>query len=470
MLSFGRLSRMIFMNKSKSGILVLILLTVVALVHFLGAYDLVTLSPVLLQVVRWVFIVSLCLYAFYRRSLTTWILASMVIGIEIGVDYPLFAQNLRVLSQIFLRMVKTIIAPILFSTLVVGIAGHSDLKQVGRMGWKSILYFEVVTTIALVIGLVAINISQAGVGIAIPEGFHQDLPETTPQTWQDVVLHIFPENIVKSMYNGDVLPIVVFSVIFGIGLALVKEQKRRPFLAFSESLAETMFKFTNIIMYFAPFGVGAAIAVTVGHLGLDILASLLKLLLTLYVALAFFLGTVLFSIAYFLKIPIAQFIKAVSEPVSIAFATTSSESALPIAMENMEKFGVPQKIVSFVIPTGYTFNLDGTTLYLSLASVFVAQAAGIPMSIGAQIIMGLTLMLTSKGVAGVPRASLIILLGTVSSFGLPVWPVMAILGIDELMDMARTSVNVIGNTLASCVIACWEGEFDREKALAFVPD
>ncbi|MEO9210882.1 MAG: cation:dicarboxylase symporter family transporter, partial [Ginsengibacter sp.] len=300
--------------------------------------------------------------------------------------------------------------------------------------------------------------------------FHEELPITAPQTWQDVILHIFPENIIKSMYNGDVLPIVVFSVIFGIALAMVKEAKRKPMLDFSESLAETMFKFTNIVMHFAPFGVGGAIAVTVGHLGVDILFSLAKLLLTLYASLLVFIVVVLGSIAYFTKIPIKQFIKAVSEPVSIAFATTSSESALPIAMENMEKFGVPRKIVSFVLPTGYTFNLDGTTLYLSLASVFVAQAAGMHMPIGTQLIMGLTLMLTSKGVAGVPRASLVILLGTVSSFGLPVWPVMAILGIDELMDMARTSVNVIGNTLASCVIARWEGEFDHEKALAFVPD
>ena len=458
------------MNKRKAGILVLIILTIVAVIHLIDVYNFNSISPVFLRVLRWIFIASLILYAIYKRSLTTWILTSMVIGVEVGLDFPLFAQNLRVLSQVFLRMVKTIIAPILFSTLVVGIAGHSDLKQVGRMGWKSILYFEVVTTLALAIGLIAINISQAGVGIHIPPGFHQELPETVPQTWQDIVLHIFPENIVKSIYNGDVLPIVVFSVIFGIGLAMVSEAKRKPMLHFSESLAETMFKFTNIIMYFAPVGVGAAIAVTVGHLGLDILASLLKLLLTLYVSLAVFISVVLFSIAWFMKIPIRQFIRAVSEPVSIAFATTSSESALPVAMENMEKFGVPQKIVSFVIPTGYTFNLDGTTLYLSLASVFVAQAAGIDMPIGTQIIMGLTLMLTSKGVAGVPRASLIILLGTVSSFGLPVWPVMAILGIDELMDMARTSVNVIGNTLASCVIARWEGEFNAEKALAFVPD
>ena len=364
------------MDKRKSVLLVFIVLTITAIFHFIDLYHFYSVSPVLLRITRWIFIAFLVLFGFYKRTLTTWILISMVIGIEIGVDFPKFANELKVISQIFLRMVKTIIAPILFSTLVVGIAGHSNLKQVGRMGWKSLLYFELVTTVALFIGLIAINISQAGVGIHIPPGFHEELPAAAPHTWQDVVLHIFPENIIKAMYDGDVLPIVVFSVIFGIGLALVKEEKRKPMLKFSESLAETMFKFTNIIMYFAPFGVGAAIAVTVSNLGLDILYSLIKLLLTLYASLIVFIGVVLFSIAYFVKIPIKQFIRAVSEPVAIAFATTSSESALPIAMENMEKFGVPRKIVSFVLPTGYTFNLDGTTLYLSLASIFVAQAAG----------------------------------------------------------------------------------------------
>ena len=270
---------------------------------------------------------------------------------------------------------------------------------------------------------------------------------------------MFPENIVKSIYHGDVLPIVVFSVIFGIALALLSEKKKKPILDFAESLAETMFKFTNIIMHFAPFGVGAAIAVTVGHLGLDILASLLKLLLTLYGALLVFLLGVLLPVALIVKVPIKKFFRAISEPVSIAFATTSSESALPKAMENMEKLGVPRKIVAFVLPTGYTFNLDGSTLYLSLASVFVAQAAGIELSVGEQIVMVFTLMLTSKGIAGVPRATLVILLGTAASFGLPVWPIMAILGIDELMDMARTSVNVIGNCLATIIIAKWEGEY-----------
>ena len=383
----------------------------------------------------------------------------MIIGTEVGLNFPVFAQNLAVLSKIFLRLIKTIIAPILFATLVMGIAGHSNLKQVGRMGWKSILYFEVVTTLALVIGIIAINLTKAGEGIVLPQGFKQELPEAKAQTWDEVVLHIFPENFVKSIYHGDVLPIVVFSVIFGIALALLSEQKKKPVLEFTESLAETMFKFTNIIMHFAPFGVGAAIAVTVGHLGIDILMSLLKLLFTLYGALFVFLFGVLLPIAYFVGVPIKKFIKAISEPVSIAFATTSSESALPKALENMEKVGVPRKIVSFVLPTGYTFNLDGSTLYLSLASVFVAQAAGIDLSIGQQALMVFTLMLTSKGVAGVPRATLVILLATAASFGLPLWPIMAILGIDELMDMARTSVNVIGNCLATIVVAKWEGEY-----------
>jgi proton glutamate symport protein len=383
----------------------------------------------------------------------------MIIGVEIGLNFPEFAQNLIVLSRIFLRLIKTIIAPILFATLVVGIAGHSNLKQVGRMGWKSILYFELVTTLALVIGIFAINITKAGEGIVLPEGFKQDLPETKPQTWDEVVLHIFPENFIKSIYHGDVLPIVVFSIIFGISLALLSEQKKKPVLEFTESLAEIMFKFTNIIMHFAPFGVGAAIAVTVGHLGIDILTSLLKLLFTLYGALLVFLFGVLFPVALLVGVPIRKFIKAISEPVSIAFATTSSESALPKALENMEKLGVPRKIVSFVLPTGYTCNLDGSTLYLSLASVFVAQAAGIDLTIGQQAVMVFTLMLTSKGVAGVPRATLVILLGTAASFGLPLWPIMAILGIDELMDMARTSVNVIGNCLATIVVAKWEREY-----------
>lgn len=456
------------MNTRKAGLLALLLFTVVAIIHVLHFETSVKFSINILMISRWIFIASLVLFAIYKRSLTTWILVAMAVGTEVGVDFREFSQNLAFLSKIFLRLIKTIVAPLLFGTLVVGIAGHSDLKQVGRMGWKSILYFEIVTTIALLIGLAFINLTKAGVGINVPATLLKELPESKPKGWQDHIIDIFPENIIKSVYEGNVLPIVVFSVIFGIALALLSDKKKKPVLDFAGSLAETMFKFTNIIMYFAPFGVGAAIAVTVGHLGLDILKNLLLLLVTLYLALIAFLLFVLLPIALWVaKVPLRKFIQAIREPVSIAFATTSSDSALPKALENMEKFGVPRKIVSFVIPTGYTFNLDGTTLYLSLASIFVAQAAGQDLPFGQQLIIGLTLMLTSKGVAAVPRASLVILIATAHSFGFPLWPIMAIYGIDELMDMARTSVNVIGNTLASCVIARWEGEFDDKKALAF---
>nr|HMT28653.1 cation:dicarboxylase symporter family transporter [Bacteroidia bacterium] len=328
---------------------------------------------------------------------------------------------------------------------------------------KSLLYFEVVTTLALFIGLIAINISKAGVGIKMPEGAHESIPQVAPQSITDIILHIFPENIAKSVVDGQVLQIVVFSIIFGIALAMLSEKKRQPMLNFAEGLSDVMFKFTNIIMYFAPIGVGAAIAYTVGHMGLGILVNLFHLLATLYIALIVFMLVVLLPVALIIKLPIKKFISAISEPVSIAFATTSSEAALPRAMEAMEKLGVPRKIVAFVMPTGYSFNLDGTTLYLSLASVFVAQAAGIDMTWEQQLLMVFTLMLTSKGVAGVPRASLVILLGTASSFGLPVEPIFIILGIDELMDMARTSVNVIGNCLATVVIAKWEGEFKESE-------
>lgn len=458
------------MNKRSSGLLSLSLFTIIAVLHFIHLEHWVTIPDNVLFISRWLLIGSLVLYAWFKKSLTTWIFVAMAIGVEIGLDFPAFSQHLRFLSTIFLRLVKTIVAPLLFSTLVVGIASHSNLKQVGRMGWKSLLYFEVVTTFALIIGLLFINITKAGVGIEVPPALLKELPLAVEKTWQDHIVDIFPENIIKSIYEGNVLPIVLFSVLFGIALAKLAPNRKKPMLEFSESLAETMFKFVNIIMHFAPFGVGAAISVTVGHLGLDILKNLLMLLLTLYMALFAFLLLILLPILLFIKIPLKKFIQAIKEPVSIAFATTSSDSALPIAMENMEKFGVPRKIVSFVIPTGYTFNLDGTTLYLSLASVFVAQAAGLHLSIGEQLIIGFSLMLTSKGVAAVPRASLVILIATASTFGFPLWPIMAIYGIDELMDMARTSVNVIGNTLASCVVARWEGEFDDNKAMAFQAD
>ncbi len=455
---------MILKYLSRGLFLSLFLVIVLHLVHFY----ITDIPEHLLNAVRWFLAILICVFAYQKKSLTTWILASMVVGLQIGITFPDIAVNLRFLSQIFIRMIKTIIAPILISTLVVGIAGHGNIKQVGRMGWKSMLYFEIVTTIALFIGVFVINITQAGKGITLPEGLETDLPETQAQNWQDIILHSFPENIVKSIYHGDVLPIVVFSILFGIALLMVQKTKREPLLHFMESLAETMFKFTRIVMYFAPIGVGAAMAYTVGHLGIEILRPLSLLLFSLYIALIILVLVVFLPVALIVKLPFRAFQKAMSEPVSIAFATTSSESALPIAMENLEKIGVPRKIVSFVLPMGYSFNLDGTTLYLALASIFVAQAAGVDLTWPEQLLMVFTLMLTSKGVAGVPRASLIILLATVSSFNLPLWPVMAIMGIDELMDMARTSVNVLGNSLAAVVVARWEDEFDDDQAAAYV--
>ncbi len=431
-----------------------------ALLAVVDYFSALSVPAWLLTSSRWIAIGGLIAYAVPRKSLTTWILVSMVVGAEIGHDWPSVAVTLRILSLIFLRLIKTIIAPLIFATLVVGIAGHHDLKQVGRMGIKALIYFEVVTTLALFIGLAAINISRAGVGIQLPPAADSGQLAAAKQTASDAILHVFPENIAKSIAEGQVLQIVVFSILFGMALAMLSENRRRPLLSFCESLSETMFKFTNLVMLFAPVGVGAAIAYTVGHMGLGILVNLFKLLATLYVSLILFLVFVLMPIALLARIPLRRFASAIAEPVSIAFATTSSEAALPRAMEALEAMGVPRHVVAFVMPTGYSFNLDGTSLYLSLASVFVAQAAGIHMSFGQQLLMVFTLMLTSKGVAGVPRASLVILLGTAASFGLPVEPVFIILGIDELMDMARTSVNVIGNCLATAVIARWENEME----------
>jgi Na+/H+-dicarboxylate symporter len=418
----------------------------------------IPLPPMVVGFARWVGVATLAAYALYKRSLTTWIFVAMLVGAALGQDWPAVAVKLRVLSLIFLRLIKTIIAPLLFATLVSGIAGHSDLKKVGRLGIRAMIYFEGVTTLALVIGLAAINLSKAGVGVPVSRSSPENLAlqQLTPS---ETILHIFPENFAKSVAEGQVLQVVVFSILFGIGLAMVREERRRPLLNLTDSLAETMFKFTNIVMYFAPVGVGAAIAYTVGSTGMGILVNLAKLLLTLYLALLVFILGVLLPISLLAGVPVRRFIAAVAEPVSIAFGTASSEAALPRAMEAMEGLGVPREVVAFVMPTGYSFNLDGSTLYLSLASIFAAQAAGIHLSPGQQVVMMLTLMLTSKGVAGVSRASLVVLLGTIGSFGLPVEPVFILLGIDQLMDMGRTAVNVLGNCLATVVVARWEGDF-----------
>lgn len=465
------------MFKSRTGLILGVCVTIAIIIALLKELFNVPVSEEIMIATRWTVALALIINAISRKNLTTWIISCMILGIFVGIDFPNAAMALQPFSKGFIKLVKTIVAPIIFGTLVYGIAGHSDLKQVGRMAWKSMLYFFCATSCAIFIGLAVINITKAGFGVDIQDMPHEQLPstkeadpalETLPEHVHGVYkfahffYDLFPENIVKSMYENQVLQVVVFSVLFGIGLAMVDEKKRKPMVDFTESLSEVMFKFTNLIMYFAPIGVGAAMAYTVGHLGVDILKNLFMLLGSLYIALIAFMLLVFVPVMLFLKIPIKKFMQAVKEPVSIAFATTSSDAALPKAMSNMEKFGVPRKIVSFVIPTGYSFNLDGTSLYLSLASIFVAQAAGMHLDLGQQLGIAFTLMITSKGVAAVPRASLIVLIATAEQFGLPVFIIAAILGIDELMDMARTSVNVIGNCLATVVVAKWEGEFDDE--------
>ena len=443
----------------------LLLLALALLLGFARNHGL-AMPGTVLPALRWTALAVLIAYAIARRSLTVWILVAMGVGAEIGHDAPAFAVKLRFLSQIFLRLIKTIIAPLLFGTLVSGIAGHADLRKVGRLGIKALVYFELVTTAALFIGLAAINLSKAGVGVPAGGGPAsapaEQVTAAKPATSAgEIILHLFPENIAQAVAEGQVLQVVVFSIIFAIAVGLLSEPKRRPILAFSEGLTAAMFKFTNIVMLFAPVGVGAAVAYTIGQTGAGVLVNLIKLLGTFYVALLALFLLVFLPVAQLAKVSVRGFIRAIAEPMSIAFATSSSEAALPSAMESMEAFGVPRPTVAFVIPTGYSFNLDGATLYLSLASIFVAQAAGLHLSVRQQLVMMLTLMLASKGVAGVSRGSLVVLLATLPSFGLPTEPALILLGVDQLMDMARTSVNVVGNCLAAAVIARWEGELSK---------
>lgn len=409
-----------------------------------------------------------------KISLTTQIFIGLAVGVLVGFLIHEFLDDrpdakaqaiawVRVLSRIFLSLIKVIIAPLIFSTLVVGIAGAGNLREVGRIGLKAIIYFEIVTTLALFIGLAAVNITKPGIGVNLPPEQSAEAKEIAARAGkmspQDHIVNIFPTSLFKSMAENDVLQIVVFSLIFAIAVASIGE-KGKPMLAFCESLSEAMFKFTNYVMTFAPWGVGAAMAVTVGSKGLVVLKNLALLILTLYGALACFLLLVLLPVALFMKIPIKRFLQLIREPALLAFTTTSSESAFPKALENMERLGVPRRIVSFVLPLGYSFNLDGSTLYLSLAAVFVAQASNIELSIGQQLLILLTLMLSTKGIAAVPRASLVVLAGTLAQFGLPIEGIALILGVDELMDMARTATNVIGNCLATAVVAKWEGQFN----------
>ena len=407
----------------------------------------------------------LCGWAlFVRRGLTPMILAGMVLGVVLGLDAPRAAVSLHFVSDIFLRLVKTVVAPLILVTLISGIAGHGDLKSVGRMGWKSLLYFEVLTTAALVLGLLAANVSGVGTGIALPSTLKGNLADAAPLHWQDFLVHVFPENLAKSIAEGQVLQVAVFAVIFGLALAQVPREKAAPLLRLTESISETMFRFTSIVMYLAPLAVASAIAYTIALLGSGVLVHLGKLLLVFYAAAAVFLAAVLVPVALLFRVPLRRFVRHVAGPAAIAFATATSEAALPRAMEEMEAFGVPRRVVAFVIPAGYSFNLDGSTLYLAMAMIFVAHVAGVPLSLGRQLLMLGTLMLASKGVAGVPRAVLVVLLATASTLRLPSEPILMLLGIDALMDMGRTAINVVGNCLASAVVARWEGVFGNEPA------
>ena len=410
----------------------------------------------------------------FKLSLTQQIFVGLGVGVLVGFlihtfldDNPYAKEQtiqwVRVLSRIFLSLIKVIIAPLIFSTLVVGIAGAGNIKTVGRIGLKAMAYFTCATLLALVIGLAAVNITKPGVGVNLPSEQSAEAKEiagrAAKMSPQDHIVNIVPTSLIKSMAENDVLQIVVFSLMFAIAVASVGE-KGKPMIAFCEALSESMFKFTAFVMNFAPWGVGAAMAVTVGNKGIGVLKNLGLLILTLYGALGVFILIVLVPVAFMIRLPFKRFLQLVKEPAMLAFTTTSSESAFPKALENMERLGVPRRIVSFILPLGYSFNLDGSTLYLSLAAIFVAQAANHPLSWKEQIIMLLTLMLSTKGIAAVPRASLVVLAGTLAQFGLPLEGIALILGVDELMDMARTATNVIGNCLATAVVARWEGEFN----------
>jgi proton glutamate symport protein len=400
-----------------------------------------------------------------RLSLTHWIFLGMGGGILVGWLAPGFAAGLKPLSTLFQRMIKSIVVPLIFGTLVMGIAGHGDdLKRIGRLAVKSIAYFWVMTFVALAIGLIAGNLSRPGVGVVLPPPDpNAGVPTAAPTTFAGFLEHIVPRSFFEAAATNEVLQVVFWSTLFAIGLTQVKGKPKESILAFAEGIAEVMFKFVGIIMKYAPIGIGAAMAVTVSHSGIGVVVNLGKLVLTLYGALVVFALLALLPVALLARLPLRAFIRQVKDPAVIAFTTTSSDAALPLAMQRMIEFGVPRRIVAFVMPTGYSFNLDGSTLYLGVASLFVAQAAGVHLSIAQQLFMMLTLLITSKGIAAVPRASLVVLSGTLTAFGLPLEGVAVILGVDELMDMARTMVNLVGNCLATAVMARWEGEWGNEE-------
>ena len=406
---------------------------------------------------RWVGFGLFVPFAGHRRSLLVWTFFAMLAGAELGVDAPQFASQTHFLADIFLRLIRMIVAPLIFGGIVTGIAGHNQLGGVGRVAVKALIFFEVATTLGMILGALAINLTQAGVGITLPASIQAVVPTAHPANWQEILVNIFPENIAQAVAQNQILQVAIFALLFGTALATLSETKRAPLLSVLQSLTETMFRFTSIIMYMAPVAAGAALAYTVGSMGLLTLLPLAKLAVTCYVTLVVFALLVLAPILLLARIPLRKFVAAIAEPTALGFATTSSEVALPLAMERMEEFGVPRWIVSFVIPTGYSFNLTGSSIYLSMAALFAAQAAGLHMSVGQQIFLLATLMLTSKGVAGVPRAALVTLLAVAGSFHIPASAVLLLLGVDTLMDMGRTLLNVVGNCMASAVIARSEG-------------
>ncbi len=414
--------------------------------------------PELAVMLRWAGFGLFIPSALRRRSLLLWTFFAMLAGAELGMDAPHVAAQSHFIGEIFLRLIRMIVAPLIFGGIVTGIAGHSELKSVGRIAVKSIVFFEVVTTIGLILGALAINISQAGVGVVLPALAETTAPSGHPAGWQQMLLNIFPENIAQAVAQNQILQVAVFALLFGAALATLPEPKRAPLVSVLQSLTETMFRLTRFIMFVAPVAAGAALAYTVGSMGLSTLVPLLKLVATGYAALAVFVLMVLLPILLVARIPLRRFVVAVAEPTALGFATTSSEAALPLAMERMEEFGVPRWMVSFVIPTGYSFNLTGSTIYLSVAAIFAAQAAGLRFTLGQQIVLLTTLALTSKGIAGVPRATLVVLMAVAGSFQIPAAAVLMLLGVDTIMDMGRTGLNVVGNCMAAAVVARWEGE------------
>ena len=397
-----------------------------------------------------------------RLSLVHWILIAMVVGVLVGWRWPAVAASLAPLATIFLRLIKSLVVPLIFTTLVVGVAGHGDdMRRVGRLALRSIVYFELVTTGALAIALMAANLVRPGAGVQLAHATTTTGAELArhPITLSGVLEHAVPQSIAEAAATNDVLQVVVFAILFAVALTRVRAQAKTVVLEGCDSVSQVVFQMVDLVMMYAPIGIGAAIAVTVATSGPAVLVSLGKLILTLYGALVVFVIVVLVPVALVARVPLRAFVRAVREPALIAFSTASSEAALPRAMEAMKALGVPPRIVGFVIPTGYSFNLDGSTLYLGVASLFAVQAAGIHMPLGEQLVLMATLMLTSKGVAGVARGSLVVLAGALATFGLPLEAVAVILGVDAVMDMGRTTINVIGNCLASVVLARWEGEF-----------